>query len=286
MSIKNQLAPRRQVKIGHDDLERYLLNETQDRAVASAIAKRLDAEANFVEEARAVEDELIIQYAANRLKSPRRAQFERYFLTSPEKRQRLQFVQLMMRALDEPGIGKADHEKPRLRVFLSSTQSDLVDERRTVLDVLTRLQVRHGSMEFFGARQDYPLETCLHEVRRSDLILLLIGSRYGSLARKVQKSFTEMEYREAYRLGKECLVYCRDDATRILPSQMEQDPRLLERLVAFKRLVLKRHTVAHFSDSNHLAAIVAADVATTIVRNTELRRIALTNSGKDPRTSC
>jgi hypothetical protein len=51
-----------------------------------------------------------------------------------------------------------------------------------------------------------------------------------------------------------------------MPAQMEQDARLLERLVAIKRLVLKRHTVAHFSDSNHLAAIVAADVATTIAK--------------------
>ena len=120
-------------------------------------------------------------------------------------------------------------------------------------------------MEFFGARSNSPLETCLHEVRESDLILLLVGSRYGSLARKSQKSFTELEYREAYRLGKEVLVYFRDESTRILPAQMEQDPRSLEKLVAFRHLVGRRHTIAPFSDANHLAAIVAADVASKIV---------------------
>lgn len=258
-------ARRRISRPHHRDLERYLLNEPLDRSTVDEIERRLGVDGDFAEEARGIEDELIVQYAASRLSAVRKRQFERYFLTSSEKRQRVRFVQLMIEALRGlPASRESADEKP-LRIFLSSTRADLPDERATALNVITRLQLRHGSMEFFGARQDVPLETCLQEVRRCDIFVLLVGSRYGQVARKMTRSFTELEYREAYRLGKDCLIYCRDDRAKLLPAQMEQDGRNLERLHAFKALLLSRHTVGHFLDSNDLSAMIAADLATKVV---------------------
>ena len=60
-----------------------------------------------------------------------------------------------------------------LTVFLCSTFSDLSAEREAVLDAIRRLQLQHDSMEFFGARAQQPIETCLEEVRKSDILVVI-----------------------------------------------------------------------------------------------------------------
>lgn len=55
-----------------------------------------------------------------------------------------------------------------------------------------------------------PLVECLSQVRRSELLILLLGETYGSLAPNATKSFTHLEYEEAIRDGSNTrvLVYC------------------------------------------------------------------------------
>ncbi len=68
-----------------------------------------------------------------------------------------------------------------LTVFVCGTFDDLSDERQGVLDAIRNLQLQHDSMEFFGAHANRPIEVCLNEVRLSDILVLIIGHRYGSL---------------------------------------------------------------------------------------------------------
>ena len=74
-------------------------------------------------------------------------------------------------------------ESPRVKssttVFVCGTYSDLSEERGVVLDAIQRLQLRHHSMEFFGARPERPIETCLSEVRESDIVVVIVGGRMG-----------------------------------------------------------------------------------------------------------
>ena len=104
-----------------------------------------------------------------------------------------------------------------LVIFVCSTYSDLAEERSSVLKGIQRLQLQHDSMEFFGARTEAPVDICLEEVRRSDVIVIIVGLRYGSLVPGTDVSFSEAEYNEAYRLRKPCLVYVRDENVPILP---------------------------------------------------------------------
>jgi Domain of unknown function (DUF4062) len=121
-----------------------------------------------------------------------------------------------------------------LTVFLCSTYADLANERQHILDAVRRLSLQHDSMEFFGARSDLPIETCLAEVRRSDILVVVVGHRYGSLVPELGISFSEAEYREGQRLGKPCLVYLRDENAPILPRDFERDPEKLRLLDAWK----------------------------------------------------
>jgi hypothetical protein len=151
-----------------------------------------------------------------------------------------------------------------LTIFVCSTYGDLSEEREAVLDAIRRLQLQHDSMEFFGARADQPIETCLEEVRRSDVLVVIVGHRYGTLVPELGVSFSEAEYREGYELKKPCLVYIRSEDVPVLPKYMERDPDKLRSLETWKATLQKRHTVAAFQYSNDLAVQVAADLGRTI----------------------
>ncbi len=86
-----------------------------------------------------------------------------------------------------------------MRVFLSSTFKDLADIRRQVDDALRVAGRDSSQMEFFAARPESPLEVSLKEVRASDILVLIIGSRYGTLDQDSELSITHLEFRETVR---------------------------------------------------------------------------------------
>lgn len=151
-----------------------------------------------------------------------------------------------------------------LSVFLCSTYTDLVAERNAVIDTATRLRIQHDSMELFGARPELPLETCLDAVRRSDLLIVIVGHRYGSIVEEFGISYAEAEYQEGYRLGKPCLVYLRDEDIPVLIRFTERNPENFRAFNRFKDLLRSRHTVALFQHAQDLAVRVAADLTRTI----------------------
>lgn len=160
-----------------------------------------------------------------------------------------------------------------LTVFLCSTFSDLSAEREGVLDAIRRLKLQHDSMEFFGARPGQPIETCLEEVRKSDVLVVMVGHRYGTIVPDLGISFSEAEYAEGYRLQKPCLVYLRDDEVPVLPKHVERDPDKLRLLERWKAILRDRHTVAPFKDERDLPVQVAADLGRSIADLEEAARI-------------
>lgn len=152
----------------------------------------------------------------------------------------------------------------QVTVFICSTFSDLSSEREAVMDSVRRLQLQHDSMEFFGARSGQPLETCLEEVRKSDVLVVIVGHRYGTIVPERGISFSEAEYEEGHRLNKPCLVYIRDDDEPILPKLMETDPEKLRLLNRWKMILRNRHTVAPYKQGHDLAVQVVADLSRAV----------------------
>jgi putative nucleotidyltransferase with HDIG domain len=150
------------------------------------------------------------------------------------------------------------------RVFLCSTFTDLTDERKSVLEAIRRLQLQHDSMEFFGARAKLPIKTCLEEVRKSDVLVVVVGHRYGNLVPGRDVSFAEAEYREGHRLRKPCLVYVRDENVPVLPKNVERDSEKARLLDKWKATLMKRHTMSSFTGAPDLAIQVTADLSRTI----------------------
>jgi len=146
--------------------------------------------------------------------------------------------------------------------FVSGTAVDLREERQAVIEVLQSLGIRTNTMEQFGARAAKPIETCLAEVRSSDIIILIVGHRYGTLVpgSKPSISFSHAEYLEAIISGIRPLVYIRSDDVEILPAYVETNPRKRSALAKWKRVLRESHTVREFRDAGRLAASVAVDI--------------------------
>ena len=154
----------------------------------------------------------------------------------------------------------------RVTVFVCGTYSDLSEERGAILDAIQRLQLHHDSMEFFGARPEQPIDTCLNEVRTSDILVVIVGRKYGSVVPDLGISYSEAEYREAQRLNLPCLVYIRDEQISIAPELAERDPDKIKKLRAWKDNLKQKHTVYAFKDSGDLALQVAADLIREITK--------------------
>ena len=151
-------------------------------------------------------------------------------------------------------------------VFVCSTFDDLEQEREAVLDAIHRVQSRHNAMEFFGARPGRPLDVCLDEVRKSDLLVVIVGEKYGSLPSGMGISYSQAEYEEGFvRLKKPCLVYLRDDDVPILPKFVEQDADKIKLLRTWKDALNANHIVAKFESWPKLAVQVAADIGNVLL---------------------
>src|SRR5689334_7351017 len=95
----------------------------------------------------------------------------------------------------------------RLSVFLSSTFSDLKDERRAVIEVINRMQEVCVAMEYFGSFASPPLEKSLEYVSRAQFFIMVLATRYGFVPRGQSVSITELEYRHAQHLKIPVLCY-------------------------------------------------------------------------------
>jgi tetratricopeptide (TPR) repeat protein len=165
-------------------------------------------------------------------------------------------------------------------VFVCSTFDDLEQEREAVLDAIRRVQQRHNAMEFFGARPERPIDICLEEVRKSDLLGVIVGLKYGSLPSGMEVSYSQAEYEEGVRLEKPCLVYLRDDDVPILAKFVERDPDKVKLLDAWKEGLNAKHTVAKFQDWPKLAVQVAADIGHFLLERQFAAQLAETAAAK------
>lgn len=147
-----------------------------------------------------------------------------------------------------------------LRVFICGTFRDLKEERQAVLEAIRRVKMEHDSMEYFGARPDRPLNTSLDEVRRSDILVILVAHKYGTIVMPDGRSYSELEYREGVRLGKICLPYFLAEDAKVLKANVETDPDKVRLLEAWKNELSTNHTVRPFSDPADLALSVASDL--------------------------
>ena len=115
----------------------------------------------------------------------------------------------------------------KYQVFISSTYSDLVEERKKVLDVLLMADCIPAGMEAFVATDVEQFEVIKKVIDLCDYYILIIGQRYGSINPDTGISYTEMEYDYAIKNKIPVLVFVLDEQIVLPDDKKENEPDIV-----------------------------------------------------------
>jgi hypothetical protein len=90
----------------------------------------------------------------------------------------------------------------KLQVFISSTFIDLIEERQAAVQAVLSCGHIPAGMELFTAGDESQMKVIKRWIEESDVYLLILGGRYGSIESVTGKSYTQLEYEYAISLGK------------------------------------------------------------------------------------
>lgn len=90
----------------------------------------------------------------------------------------------------------------KLQVFVSSTYSDLIEERQAAVEAILKSGNIPAGMELFKSGNVTQLETIKQWIDESDVYMLILGGRYGSIEPKSKLSYTHLEYNYAVKKKK------------------------------------------------------------------------------------
>lgn len=145
-----------------------------------------------------------------------------------------------------------------MKIFLSSTFLDLAEDRQAVLEALRRRRASTLAMEDFLATPTTPAETALENLRNSDVMILVIGFKAGSLLSDgTGRTYTWAEYEELLRLGKEALVFVKKERgwfrKKAKWKNKEKRPEKKKALKDFLDRVGKKYTYDTYETPDQLA---------------------------------
>lgn len=84
--------------------------------------------------------------------------------------------------------------KRKYQVFISSTYTDLKSERQAAVSAILTAGHIPAGMELFAAGNDTQMETIKRWIDASDIYMLILGGRYGTIHEPTSLSYIELEY--------------------------------------------------------------------------------------------
>jgi len=146
-------------------------------------------------------------------------------------------------------------DQVRYQVFVSSTFTDLKDEREKVLQAILECKAFPAGMELFPSADDEQFEFIKREIDSSDYYLVIIGGCYGSRADD-GVSFTEKEFDYAFAEGKPILAFLVRDPSKLSFDKCEGDAEARAKLEQFKEKARKSRLVKQYSNPDELKSQV------------------------------
>ncbi|GAB3962449.1 hypothetical protein GCM10028805_63610 [Spirosoma harenae] len=147
----------------------------------------------------------------------------------------------------------------KLQIFVSSTYSDLLEERQACVETILSSGHIPAGMELFAAGSESQLETIKRWIDNCDVYMLILGGRYGSLEPKSKLSYTEVEYRYALEKKKPFFAVVMSD--EFLDEKVKKDGKDVferkypDKYEKFKKFV-KSKTVKFFSNNDGIKVAV------------------------------
>ncbi|HCR3184347.1 TPA: DUF4062 domain-containing protein [Morganella morganii] len=151
----------------------------------------------------------------------------------------------------------------RYQVFVSSTFTDLQEERQNVIQALMEMDCIPAGMELFPAADEEQWEFIKKIINDCDYYLLIIGGRYGSLAND-GISYTEKEFDYAVSQGIKVVALIHEDPENLVVSKSEIDPIKIEKLNKFKEKVKTGRMVKFWKTTSELPGIMSLSLNKTM----------------------
>ena len=147
--------------------------------------------------------------------------------------------------------------KKRYQVFISSTYTDLIEERKKIQEILLMADCIPAGMEAFVATNDEQFNVIKKVIDLCDYYVLIVGGRYGSVNEKTGLSYTEMEYDYAVSKRIPVLVFCIDGSVELPSEKIDSDEAKAKKLTEFKDKVMKNRLASIWKDLSELAGQAA-----------------------------
>ncbi len=154
----------------------------------------------------------------------------------------------------------------RYQIFISSTFTDLKEERQAVLTAILELDQMPAGMELFPAGDDSVWQLIKDVIDSSDYYVIIIGGRYGSLD-ETGLSYTEKEYDHASAQKKPVIPLLHENPDNLRRDRTETDEGAWSRLKAFRAKVEKRHTCVYWKTPEELKAKVIVGLTAAMKRH-------------------
>lgn len=151
----------------------------------------------------------------------------------------------------------------KFQVFVSSTFTDLVEERKRIIESILDLDCIPAGMELFPSASQKALDIIKKVIDDSDYYILIIGGRYGSVDED-GLSYTELEYDYAKGSGRYILPFLHKNPGDISVKKSDTDSRLILKLEKFKEKIQNNHHLKYWTDANDLSVSVASSLAVAI----------------------
>ena len=163
---------------------------------------------------------------------------------------------------DEPArdVRDASTRQPeRFRAFISSTFIDLQEYRQAVFNSIMALGNSAEDMVYWSADERGATAASRSRVQESDVLILLLAHRYGSVPEGSAESIVEEEYTTARSASIPVLAFLIDESVPWPPHHIQWDRHA--QLSAFKTKVKEEVVVKTFTSPDHLAALVSQALA-------------------------
>lgn len=151
-------------------------------------------------------------------------------------------------------------------VFVSSTFSDLQEERKKVIDALLQMNCFPIGMEYFNAEDDTQWNIIKNLIDECDYYIIIIAGRYGSIEKESGKSYTQKEYEYAIEKGIPVLRFVHEDINRLTGDKLEDTDEGKRKLKAFTDEA-KRKMCKFWTNPEGLAAQVVLSLTSMIKTN-------------------
>jgi hypothetical protein len=151
----------------------------------------------------------------------------------------------------------------RHQVFVSSTFTDLIEERREVIQTLMQMDCIPAGMELFPAADEEQWAFIRKVIDDCDYYILVIGGRYGSTTAE-GVSYTEKEYDYAVSRGIPVISFLHGQPDLIPVGKSDIEPEAREKLAGFRKKVSKGRLIKFWSSTSELPGLVALSLPKTI----------------------